>query len=758
MRIKSTAAFLVFILFFGESLLLAGEISDSEANKLDPHLLFLLKLSESNGQFLKTAGSTMLLPGTNNVCVLIKTSLTKAELKQEGINVQSQFGDIFTAIVPLSQIKNIIAQPAIIYIQQSKVVTLKNDYSVPEIRGPQARQQYNVSGKGVIIGIVDTGIDWRHEDFRLPNGRTRIKALLDFSDPGDVNGDEILDGPDQYGGTLYTEEEINNALNGLGSVAQTDLVGHGTHAAGSAAGSGRATSNGVPANTFVGVAPEADLVMVKGTRQPGSQQLQDVDYLNGIDYINSIASALGKPCVINLSLGNSSGPHDGKDLSEQAIDNLLSTSTSVKAVVVSAGNDGDKPIHASGVFGAGITTIETKIKLESFTPIANNLNDYVQFDAWFKANFNFSVKIITPSGNNCGPVHNGQENGFDTPDGAVYVANAKGGASQLNGDKQILIQFYDYFATKPPKAGEWKIIITGAAGRFDLWLSGASTKAQLVSNVDYTMLVGTPGTAFNAITVGSYITKKQWGDIDGNSLTINSLTVGDISDFSSPGPSRDGRVKPEILAPGEMIAASFSSMASLSNEYSMFKSTSSQFPNAFICPDNKHALSHGTSFAAPHVTGAIALLLELDGNKTAQQIRQAIISSARSDNFTLDQNKCGYGKVDALGAFLNVSVPDHLLERQLVQSANLYQNYPNPFNSQTTISFCLKEKQFAHLCIFNPLGQKIRTLIKAHQASGDFRIVWDGKNDQGESVPSGIYFCRLASGGFFETKKMVLIQ
>ena len=465
----------------------SGNLTKADFQKLDPQLYFILSQVGIEKPAKGVIKSLNILNGSKNVNVVIKSTRTRTELAELGVRVYSQFGgDIFTANISINQIENLITNPNISYIQKSKIVAIQNDKSMTEIKAPQARQQYNITGKGVIIGIIDTGIDWQHSDFRNPDGTTRIKALLDLSDPGDTNGDGILDGPDQYGGTFYSEQQINNALNGLGTVNETDEVGHGTHVAGSAAGNGRATSNGVPENTFVGVAPEADLIIVKGTREHGSQNFSDVDYLNGIEFINNIASEQNKSCVINLSLGGSSGPHDGKDLSEQAIDELLSGSSAVgKAVVISAGNDGNKPIHASGTLGGAGSSVETKFDISSFTPTSSNLNDYVIFDGWYDGDNDLSVKVVTSSGRTYGPLQSGRENGYDTPDGAVYISNAKGGASNLHGDKQLLIQIYDYYDSKPPKAGEWKIVISGTTGRFDLWLSGATMEASITSNLDY---------------------------------------------------------------------------------------------------------------------------------------------------------------------------------------------------------------------------------------------------------------------------------
>jgi subtilisin family serine protease len=633
------------------------ELSPDDYRKMDTKLSLLLDHPELKPLVFAQMKGSKSVENISKINVLMKTNLSRSALNKLGVKVYMNVGEIVTSTLNIDQIQYLVIHPEISYIQGPGIVSIHNDVSTSEIRAVQVRQQYNLTGKGVIIGIVDTGIDWRHLDFRNPDGTTRIKALLDFSDPGDIDGDGDLDGPDQFGGTLYTEQEINNALEGVGTVNQKDVVGHGTHVAGSAAGNGRATGNGIPAGTYVGVAPEADLVIVKATRVNGIY-FDPYDFTNATFFVDSVARALNKPYVINLSLGGQIGPHDGKDLSEQAIDNLL-TAPGAKgnAVVVSAGNDGNQAVHSSGTFSSSQTNIEIKFNVPTYTPNTETSDDYVVFEGWYDGIFNYSIKVTSPTGETIGPVNSGNESGKDTKDGAIVINNSKGGPKVINGDKQLLIKIFDNTKSQPPKQGIWKISLSGSSGRFDLWLSGSSMDATISSNVDSSMVVATPATAFNAITVGAYVTKKRWTDLDGNVLQNPSLIINSASSFSSQGPTRDCRLKPEIAAPGELIAASYSADAPPSSESSIFKSSNSQWPNAYINRDGKHGLSQGTSFAAPHISGLVALMLEKNPELNISQIREAIITSARSDQYTLSvpNNKWGYGKVDALGTVQHIA-------------------------------------------------------------------------------------------------------
>ena len=596
--------------------------------------------------------------------VILKTDATISTLKNEGVEVQAVIGDIVTASMTIDRLPALMELPQVTYIEAPKFFSTHTDISVTEIKAePYVYQTYNVSGKGVIIGIIDTGIDWHHEDFLKSDGKTRIKYLLDFSDPGDTNGDNKLEGPDAYGGTLYTEQEINNALSGFGTIPENDVVGHGTHVAGCAAGDGSATGNGVLAETYVGVAPDADLIIVKATRVQGSSGIISTDYINALAFIDSVAVILGQPYVVNMSLGGSAGAHDGTSLEEQAIDQLMGSGISGKAVVISAGNEGSDPIHASGMLSSSVTSIETKFKIESYETNSGNYDDYILFEMWYDGSASQSIKLIAPDSTVYGPAEKREEYSKKSDNGAVYINNARDGSNPNNWDNQAIIQIFDFSADKPPKEGEWKIIVSGTSGRFDIWLTYATMNSSdnavyLSSNIDESILIGNPGSAKNAITVGSYVTKNQWTDLDGNRISpAPKPDLYDASSFSSPGPTRDWRTKPEISAPGEWIASSYSQDAPPGSEYSMFNSQSASYPNGFVCWDGKHALAQGTSMSAPHVTGLIALMFEINSNLNTAQIKEALIASARKDQYTLTvpNNKWGYGKLDALAAMQYIS-------------------------------------------------------------------------------------------------------
>jgi len=590
------------------------------------------------------------LSGVQHLAVLIQFEGSRQELYQSGVRVVAQVGDIFSAYVSPATILKLIENPKVKFIQGEIYYKSLNNTSTQEIRAKDARKQYGISGRGVLLGIVDTGIDWRHADFRNADGTTRIKFLLDLSLPGDLDGDQIPDGPDAYGGTLFTESEINQALQGTGTPGSADYVGHGTHVAGSAAGNGFATGAGLPSGTYAGVAPETDLIIIKAT-QSDELGYPVTNLVNSLAFIDNIASELGQPYVINFSLGGHEGAHDGTNLEELAIERIVGPGKPGKVVVVAAGNENQSEIHASGELSPSQTSVTIPVTIPAYSPQSGTQNDYALLNVWYAGATNLSVALRSPANKYYGPFSAGSRWGTATDEGTLFISNAYPAASALNGDKEIVIQLFDNEKNKPPAQGTWAITLFGNYGQFHLWLFGNTVNAQLTGHVTNSHLVSIPGTAESAITVGSYVTKNSWVDVTGSTWRY-PWEIGAISEFSSPGPTRDGRLKPDLLAPGQEIVSSYSVDAPPTATNSIFAAPAGNPENVFIIRDEKHALAHGTSMAAPHVAGVAALLLQVNPQLDATQIKQILTSTARNDWATGDvpNYQAGNGKIDALAA------------------------------------------------------------------------------------------------------------
>lgn len=608
--------------------------------------------------------------------VLVKYVGDAQALEATGFRIEGRISTIYTGTIKEDRLAELAGLPGVVFVQLSQRL------SAPPVPAPSPRagpsqptagvaepdSTVNVpaeglSGSGAVVAYVDTGVDVFHEDFRKADGTTRIRYLLDLSSPGDVDGDGVLDGSGPFGGTLYDEASINVAL-ASGRMAARDTTGHGTHGLSVAAGDDPA---------LPGVAPAADLIVVKATREDGTLGFESADIINALSFVDQKAVELGRPYVANLSLGSIGGSHDGRSLEEQAIDALVGPGIAGKVVVVAAGNASDnrgtRNRHFRGTAYAGFTSTSNShtLVVPAYTENPGRGNDRVVLTLWQKGR---DQNRITVTGPGCPAVSAdfGDYQDVPTPCGDVFIANM-GGASPLNGDVESVVLIDDWSGTSP-RSGSWTVTVTGQeigdTGVYDGWLGEesvvGSTSPYLTTNADNALLVGKPGGAYNAITVGSQGLdsagtryRTSWTDVNGVARTDTSAVDGDISDFSSPGGTRDGRVKPELVAPGERVLGAVSRDALPAASTSIYRFHPFAEPDALLTDESSnHAFGmlQGTSFAAPVVSGLVARVLGENPALDAVQVRNVLLNSATVDSFVtasgtraVPNGIWGYGKV-----------------------------------------------------------------------------------------------------------------
>ncbi len=551
-----------------------------------------------------------------NILVAIAPGMATAFAPPAGV-VDGRIGDIVSIRLPLDQAASLGDNPDIIGISLAKSYRPTLDKSIPDTGGDLLRSRFSngefagLTGKGSIVAIIDSGIDWQHPDFRKPDGSTRIKYLWDPADPTYILSNGFAGSPPPSGGqgTVYTEAQINAALQGIDTVYSKDECGHGTHVAGIAAGNGAASGDGIAAGTFVGMAPEADIVVVRVFGDDCAYLGQQINLIQAGAFVDQMAQALGRPYVINLSLGTQIGGHDGYDLEEIAIDSLVGPGKPGKAVVVSAGNDSGRGAHSGGQFGSEGTTNQT-IRIE----VTQKGPNQAIYDLWFHRGDNFSIFL--------------EGGGKPEEDITDWV-----GYAPLLRAKRLL------FITE--RSPSFTIKIVGQKvlnGRFDGWVEGNGAFRSFVEN---SRLVSVPGTSRHALTVGAHTTKVSWVDQYGKQWSAIGASIGSSASFSSPGPTRDGRQKPELSAPGQVIASA------MSRNLSTFF-----FPDYLVLADEQHVIAQGTSMSAPHASGAIALLFEKFPQIDSDLAQQILISSTRSDFYTEPSPNpvMGFGKLNAADA------------------------------------------------------------------------------------------------------------
>jgi subtilisin family serine protease len=574
--------------------------------------------------------------------LMLEGDVAPGLLRARGIEVNTVAGRWMTARCPLGLLQALLQMPGIDRVSVAERCEPYLDLGAVDVRATALRTVpppafTGQTGAGVVVGLVDTGVDLGHPDFRHPGGTTRLLSIWDQT---------ATSGTPPTGFT-YGAEYSAAAIDG-GSAPETDPNGHGTHVLGTAAGNGSATGNGQPAYTYVGIAPEADLVAVKTT-------FATTAIVDGVNYVFQKAASLGKQAVVNLSLGTQQGPHDGTYPFDTMVNALTGPG---KLVVASAGNTGEDDIH--GQLDLNGTTPQTMtLAVPTYVRNPGTQTDFLLFSGWYESPDDVSLTIVTPRGATIGPIATGgASTGNNTADGYVNAYN--GQAAPPNGDREIYIEIFDAFANKAPASGTWEFQFTPVSlttpGIVDMYLyadqlGNGAALARWVQGLAFGGVVGSPGTADSVITVAAHVTKDCWTAVDGSGYCWNPRpTLGSIASFSSQGPRRDGVLKPDLSAPGFGVTSSKSSLYNPGTP--------------LIAQDGVHHIEGGTSMAAPHVTGSVALLLARAdwSGQPPSVIKSRLRSTARADAFTgaVPNAVWGHGKLDVQAAaapLLILSVP-----------------------------------------------------------------------------------------------------
>jgi len=605
-----------------------------------------------------------------------------------GLPVTVSTGTILGMKIPLTGLLALIASPDVVYVEPAWKTEPKLDVSVPTILADVVHAPpISDIGENVIIGAVDTGIDYMHLDFRY-----------DSDGDGFEESSRILSIWDQTSGlfgTYYDRSDIESDIAGgfgpsSGIVRESDSEGHGTHVMGIAAGDGSSSSAGM-----IGVAPGAQIIEVK-------TPFYTSDILSGVSYIFDQAEQAGLPAVVNLSLGGQDGPHDGTSLFEQGLDELVDRPG--RAIVVSAGNEGDMALHVGHTLSGN-----------TFTFSADPGSDSLDMSLWYPGTSAFTITVTPPIGSPL-TVTAGTTGHALSASGMVSVDNASAGPNPENSSSEARITLSALMSGAP-----WSITITdaGGGGRFDGWIT--SSDGRIIGG-DSLLTIDEPGNAKRVITVGSFNTKAQWPSLVGEQDSFPSSTQpGALSYFSSLGPTRDGRQKPEITAPGAWICSALSS-DSISALY-------------LTNPDGVHTMNLGTSMATPHVTGVIALMLSVDPQLTVDQIRATLTDTATQDTYTssVPNTSWGYGKLNAREAV--ASVVSHVTPPPgAVPVVSLDEN---PVRSEAKFSYTLPDGTTqARLHVITVSGVSV---LDVDLPTNGRRYAWNLADDAGRALANGLY-------------------
>ena len=501
-----------------------------------------------------------------------------------------------------------------------------------DTQADKAFAKYGLTGKGVIVAIMDRGIDYTHPDFLNPDGTTRIKMMWDMS------AQNLCD-PNNPPPVAYTEAQINTALMTHTPLPERDAVGHGTVTAGIAAGNGSAV---LPSSLqYAGLAPQADLLIVKVTsegalqhdNQPPESPFQGC-FNQALDLVTQEAATLNEPIAALINSGTQWGPIDGTSAVSTRIDQDFGLNNPGHVYVEASGDEGSYANHAKAAYSTTPTVF----------PLNKSTSDNVYFQMWYSGgapanvtltmNDNLQSATVTP-GNHCS----------SSLDGSITLCTYLAGQ-----------QFYPWMSSGPDLAVWANVNGHLGAGTITIQaLSGPGTADVYGDSsgiVTYTNFL-TPGrltdysSSFSAIVAGCFNVRTAWTDIDGVKRTLTNMgAINALWTGSSGGPTRDGRVPPsggvDITTPGGNQFAAYG----LNTYWETFRFNLIQGGKGY------YGRQSATSGASPILEGAVALLLQMKPNLTAAQVRQFIHQSAISDHFTgtTPNQSWGSGKLNVLGA------------------------------------------------------------------------------------------------------------
>ncbi|MCB9170037.1 MAG: S8 family peptidase [Flavobacteriales bacterium] len=570
-----------------------------------------------------------------------------------GGRVKMTMRDLVSASVPVGSVEALAQEPAVSGfefrsfpgIALNDSMRVKNH--VNEVQEGLAPLHEPYDGTGVLLGIIDTGIDFTHPDFLDSLGRTRVLRLWDQNLPYDA---QLT--PQPYGyGQAFDSTAINAGT--CPSVDQPNQYGHGTTVAGTAGGNGRA--NGM----HKGVAPNADLIIVNN----------DLDHMNwtssvtdAVKYMFDVAAAMDRPIAINISLGNYYGSHDGLDAAALFIDSLLNAAPG-RVIACAAGNSRFlPPYHLSYPVGADTTYTWFRYKANSVLGIGA-----VYFELWADTadlndvHFGMSADRRDPTvTRRSDPTWRSVQEvlGQQVEDTIwSYTGNRLGVAyylAELRGG-----QYHMDVAVPQPDSSAYNFRFNATGqGRFSVWSSDALGTSAMEGTVPgyvtdealyrypdtLCKIVDSWACSDAVITVANYNNEQAYFDYNGNWQDLGGIE-GEISYASSNGPTRDGRLKPDVATTGDVTF----SPAPLTWIQTLIATEPFK-----VAPGGFHIRGGGTSIASPVVTGTAALYLQKCPYATHDEVREAIINTAFGDAFTgsLPNVLWGNGKLNTFDALV----------------------------------------------------------------------------------------------------------
>ena len=565
-----------------------------------------------------------------------------AELQAMGVVINHEFGNIVTAQVPAGMMPRVAQLARVQSVQTATPMSLCNDEARNASRVNELHESAPApyTGRGVVVGMVDVGIDFNHIEFRDSEGGNRIKSVYLPEVEGGAKA--VIDENELPGSKYETPEQIASLT------TDCDNMSHGTHTTTTAAGS--YTGNG-----FYGIATEADIV---ACAMPGDK-LTDVNIANSVAYIFDYASRVNRPAVVNMSLSSNVGPRDGTSMLSQAMANVTGKG---RVCVLSIGNDGFLRLKARKHFATEPDTLRTFLENLYKAYVANG-----EVDVWADNSKPYKAQLVVYDRTKNAVVY-GTEwyettaadddpvtiNAADDAFLSKYYTGEINFASALgdNGKMELYVNFDLQYTCTKEEASNYYFGLRYVASAGTTLTAWSSTSTQLVGNGKSGWLEGSPdgaisdmATGAGVISVGSYVTKNTIPHLEGEA-NYNKSAMGDIMYSSSYGIDENGVSQPMITAPGYMVVSAMNRYdTTIADQRSQMAAVATIDGSEYMWKE-----MGGTSMSAPVVTGIVATWMQADSELDAEALKEILAATAIRDEFITESNavRWGYGKIDAM--------------------------------------------------------------------------------------------------------------
>ncbi|HTN46008.1 MAG TPA: S8/S53 family peptidase [Flavipsychrobacter sp.] len=685
--------------------------------------------------------------------IKVKPGFSQTALDELGVHIGTKAGNIWTTHVPLDKVEVFTRLGGIEYIQldEPAMPNLDTARVLTKVDSVQSGfgLQMQYSGHGVVAGIIDVGFDYTHPDFFDTTGAGyRVRRVWE----------------QKKAGTPPSGFSYGNEMTDSNTVwaSRTDAYQtHGTHVAGIVSGGGFENHVSGDNRRYRGMAYGSDLVFVGITPDKGQWiNTGSADIIDGIHYVFNYAASQSKPAVANLSWGCVVGPHDGSSLFSQACDNLTGPG---KIFVCSAGNNGDNKLHLKKTFTGGADTVVRTFVAVPQTPIGKT----TWIDIWGDTSKSFCINMGLFNGNSVL-----DSTGFiclDNKTHSLYLVGSNNdtcylnivtSSSEFNLKPRIFIEVISK-TTRPIG-----LAVRGASGTVNMWEGyvhqttgyyGSFTRngGLWATEGDVNMTISDYSSTRSAVAVGAYTSKNLYKSVSGGNVSYTSYaTKGNIAPFSSLGPTADGRVKPEITAPGLVIGSALSSYdSSFLVGGSSYSSVETIFTHPADARSYPYGMLMGTSMSSPAVSGIVALMLQANPQLTPQMVTDALKQTAIQDNFTgviaaPGSTLWGAGKVNAYAA---VKRSEQLLSIRNVNHGSLYCGlYPNPSTGYINFTYEGKKRETLLIHIYD---------LPGHLVASRVWTVQSGYNSQSfdlSLLSKGFYMAKIVSPSGSSMLKVII--